>query len=35
LRGGLVASWEKMRVTKPRAVTIKARIIGVVARWVT
>jgi hypothetical protein len=35
MSGGLVASWENMRVTNPRTVTSRARIIGVVARWVT
>src|SRR5215211_1036985 len=35
MRGGLVASWTKMRVAKPRVVTSSARIMGVKARWVT
>src|ERR671914_1097668 len=33
MRGGLVASWTKMRVAKPRVVTSSARIMGVKARW--
>src|SRR5919112_309549 len=35
MRGGLAASWTKMRVAKPRVVTRSARIMGVKARWVT
>src|SRR5918993_3680674 len=35
MRGGLAASWTKMRVAKPRVVTSSARIMGVKARWAT
>src|ERR687893_1954579 len=35
MRGGLAASWTKMRVANPKVVTRRARIMGVVARWVT
>src|ERR671921_457866 len=35
MRGGLVASWTRMRVAKPRVVTSNARIMGVKARWAT
>jgi hypothetical protein len=35
MRGGLAASWTKMRVAKPKVVTSSARIMGVKARWVT
>src|SRR5215208_2581391 len=34
MSGGLLASCTKMRVAKPKVVTISARAIGTVARWV-
>jgi hypothetical protein len=34
MSGGLLASWTKIRVAKPRVVMRRAMVMGSVARWV-